>query len=56
MAIPLLLMITVASLWMLLTGARLAVATLRLVAWALTTKAGWLTLGALGIGWLALTA
>lgn len=56
MAIPLLLLITVASLWMLLTGARLAVAGARILVWALTTKAGWLTLGALGIGWLTLTA
>lgn len=56
MAIPLLLLITVASLWMLFTGARLAIAATRVLAWALTTKAGWLTLGALGIGWLTLTA
>lgn len=55
MGIPLLLLITVATLWMLLTGARLAVAALRLATWALTTKAGWLTLGAAGIGWLTLT-
>ncbi|MCT1602458.1 hypothetical protein M3E18_10220 [Kocuria sp. p3-SID1433] len=56
MGIPLLLLITVASIWMLLSGARLAVAGLRLTIWALTTKAGWLTLGALGVGWLTLTA
>ncbi|WP_186317232.1 hypothetical protein [Kocuria marina] len=56
MGIPLLLLITVASIWMLLSGARLAVAGLRLTTWALTTKAGWLTLGALGVGWLTLTA
>ncbi|MBZ6376064.1 hypothetical protein [Kocuria palustris] len=56
MGIPLLLLITVASIWMLLTGARLAVAGLRLTTWALTTKAGWLTLAAALIGWLTITA
>lgn len=56
MGIPLLLLITVASIWLLLSGARLAVAGLRLITWALTTKAGWLTLAAALIGWLTITA